>query len=192
MPSSKGSSDPTNIAQRILVIRGQRVLLDSDLAELYGVLTARLNQQVRRNRDRFPADFLFQMKIKELRDNRLQFAIGSRKHRDLRYSPLAFTEHGAIMAATVLNSPRAVAMSVYVVRAFIKLRGILASNTELAHKLEALERSVTMLDVSTRKQFEEVYAAIRALMALPAPPWRTPVLGVLLHAPTEYVKVRGP
>ena len=82
-----------------------------------------------------------------------------------RYVPLAFTEHGAIMAATVLNSPRAVEMSVLVVRAFVKLRGLLASNTELARKLEALEKSVATLDATTRRQFEEVYGAIRALMA---------------------------
>jgi hypothetical protein len=86
-----------------------------------------------------------------------------------RTAPLAFTEHGAIMAATVLNSPRAVEMSVYVVRAFIKLREVLASNTVLARKLEVLEKSVATLDARTREQFEEVYRAIRALMAPPAP-----------------------
>jgi len=86
------------------------------------------------------------------------------KHRNPRYLPLAFTEHGAIMAATVLNSPRAVEMSVYVVRAFVKLREVLASNTELARKLAVLEKSVATLDATTRRQFEEVYAAIRALM----------------------------
>lgn len=83
--------------------------------------------------------------------------------------PTAFTEHGAIMAATVLSSPRAVEMSIYVVRAFVKLREVLASNTELAGKLEALEKSVATLDVRTRRQFDEVYAAIRALMAPPVP-----------------------
>ena len=141
------------------------MLLDSDLAALYGVRTERLNQQVRRNRERFPDDFVFLMKINELHDNLLQNARGSRKHRDPRRPPLAFTEHGAIMAATVLNSPRAVEMSVYVVRAFVKLRQVLASNTELARKLEALEKSLVTLDARTRKQFEEVYRAIRALMA---------------------------
>lgn len=155
------------IAERILVIRGQRVLLDSDLAALYGVKTERLNQQVRRNRKRFPTDFMFRLRINELHYNRLQNARGSQRHRDPKHSPLAFTEHGAIMAATVLNSPRAVEMSVYVVRAFIKLRQILASNVELARKLEELEKSVAELDAGTRKQFEDVYAAIRALMAPP-------------------------
>jgi hypothetical protein len=165
MPSSIRKADPAGITQRILIIRGQRVLLDSDLAKLYGVQTERLNQQVRRNQGRFPDDFVFRLTIKEIRDNRLQFAGGSRKHRDLRFRPLAFTEHGAIMAATVLNSPRAVEMSLYVVRAFVKLREVLASNTELAGKLAALEKSVATLDAKTRRQFEEVYGAIRALMA---------------------------
>ncbi len=160
---------PADISSRILVLRGQRVLLDADLAKLYGVPTERLNQQVRRNRAKFPPDFVFRLKLRELRDNRLQIAGGSQKHRDPRYLPLAFTEHGAIMAATVLNSPRAVQMSVYVVRAFVKLREVLAANEDLARKLEALEKSVATLDAGTRKQFEEVYRAIRALMTPPAP-----------------------
>ena len=141
------------------------MLLDADLAELYGVRTERLNQQVRRNRDRFPDDFVFHLKINELHTRRLQFASTSRRFRNSRFAPLAFTEHGAIMAATILNSPRAVEMSVYVVRAFVKLRELLASNTDLARKLDALEKSVTTLDARTRKQFDEVYRAIRALMA---------------------------
>ena len=125
--------------------------------------TSRLNQQVRRNRKRFPADFVFQTTKQELANLMLQIATSS--WGGTRKLPLAFTEHGAIMAATVLNSPRAVEMSVYVVRAFVKLREILSSNTELARKLEALEKSVVTLDARTRKQFEEVYRAIRALMA---------------------------
>lgn len=165
MSSASRKFDPAGIAQRILVLRGQRVLLDVDLAELYGVRTERLNQQVRRNRDRFPDDFVFQLKINELRNRRLQFASASRRFRNPRFPPLAFTEHGAIMAANMLNSPRAVEMSVYVVRAFVKLRELLASNTDLARKLEALEKSVATLDARTRQQFEEVYRAIRALMA---------------------------
>jgi hypothetical protein len=165
MPPSTRADDPVGIGQRILVLRGQRVLLDADLAELYGVSTSRLNQQVRRNHKRFPADFVFQMTNQELASLMLQFATSS--WGGTRKPPVAFTEHGAIMAATVLNSPRAVEMSVYVVRTFVKLREVLASNTELARKLEALEKSVATLDVRTRRQFEEVYAAIRALMAPP-------------------------
>jgi hypothetical protein len=157
------------ITTRIVTIRGQRVLLDIDLAELYGVTAKRLNEQVRRNRNRFPDDFVIVFPIKMFRVLRSQFATlekGRGRHR--KHAALAFTEHGAIMAATVLNSPRAVEMSVYVVRAFVKLREVLASNTELARKLEALEKSVATQDAKTRRQFEEVYAAIRALMAPPA------------------------
>jgi len=164
MPSPTRADDPVEIAQRILVLRGQRVLLDVDLAALYGVTVKRLNQQVRRNQARFPADFAFHLEINELQHTRMQFATASQRSRNLRFPPFAFTEHGAIMAATVLNSPRAVAMSVYVVRAFVKLREVLASNTELARKLAALEKSVATLDAKTRRQFEAVYAAIRSLM----------------------------
>jgi hypothetical protein len=170
MPSPTHANDPVGIAQRILVLRGQRVLLDSDLAALYGVSPKRLNEQVKRNRARFPEDFVFNFEINELRSLRSQIATlerGRGRHR--KYVPTAFTEHGAIMAATVLNSPRAVEMSVYVVRAFVKLRQVLASNTELARKLEALEKSVATLDARTRRQFEEVYTAIRALMVPPVP-----------------------
>jgi hypothetical protein len=166
MPSPLRTNEPTRIVQRILVLRGHRVLLDADLAKLYGVSTSRLNQQVRRNRKRFPADFIFQMTNQELANLMLQSATSS--WGGTRKPPVAFTEHGAIMAATVLNSPRAVEMSVYVVRAFVELRQVLASNTELASKLETLEKSVSKLDARTRRQFEEVYEAIRALMAPPA------------------------
>jgi hypothetical protein len=154
------------IAERILILRGQRVLLDVDLAALYGVAPKRLNEQVKRNLTKFPEDFAFQVEINELRLLRSQIATLDRgRGRHSKYAPMAFTEHGAIMAATVLNSPRAVEMSVYVVRAFVKMREVLASNAELARKLKALEKSVATLDARTRRQFEEVYGAIRALMA---------------------------
>ncbi len=166
MPSPTRANDPVGIAQRILVLRGQRVLLISDLATLYGVTAKRLSEQVRRNHDRFPADFAFSVEINDIRNLMPQFAASSWGGR--RGQTLAFTEHGAIMAATVLNSPQAVEMSVYVVRAFVKLREVLASNTELARKLMALEKSVATLDARTRRQFEEVYSTIRALMAPPA------------------------
>ena len=142
MPSTIRKAEPAGIAQRIFVLRGQRVLLDSDLAELYGVRTERLNQQVRRNRDRFPGDFVFQLRISELRNSCLQIASSSRKYRGPKRPPLAFTEHGAIMAANVLNSRRAVQMSVFVVRAFIKMRSILTDTRDLARKLAALEEEL--------------------------------------------------
>src|SRR5215470_12359461 len=114
------------ITDSILAFRGHKVLLDAELAELYGVPTKRLNEQVKRNAGRFPEDFLFRLRHTEVEAlNRSHFATGSQKHRDPRFPPYAFTEHGAIMAAMILNSPRAIDMSVYVVRAFVKLRGIL-------------------------------------------------------------------
>lgn len=163
---------------RILVLRGEKVLLDADLAALYGVSTGRFNEQVKRNRGRFPADFVFQLTDHELRALRSQFAISNdgigRGGR--RYLPLAFTEHGAIMAATILNAPRAVEVSVYVVRAFVRLREVLATHKDFAKKLEQLERKTEALSiehdqlaVNTRAQFREVIEALRALMRPPEP-----------------------
>jgi len=166
MPSSTRADIQLEIAQRILVLRGQRVMLDADLARLYGVSTSRLNEQVRRNLDRFPADFAFRLTKHELAILMSHFAASSWGGR--RKPPLVFTEHGAIMAATVLSSARAAEMAIFVVRAFVKLRQVLESNSALARKLAALERSVATLDVRTRRQFEEVYGAIRALMTPPA------------------------
>lgn len=124
-------------------MRGQKVLLDSELAALYGVITKALNQAVKRNANRFPEDFMFRLtRAETLTVNRSQFVTGSthsQKHRDPRFPPYAFTEHGAIMAATVLNSPRAIEMSVFVVRAFVRVRAFLASNRELARRLAELE-----------------------------------------------------
>lgn len=168
MPSSTLESGARDIARRIVVIRGQRVLLDTDLASLYGVTVRRLNEQFRRNRKRFPEGFIFHLTFNELRTNWSQIATSSKKYRGPARLPLAFTEHGAIMAATILSSARAVEMTVYVVRAFVKLRELVASNADLARKLEVLEKSVATLDAKTRQQFEEVYLAIRALMAPPA------------------------
>jgi len=125
-----------HIARSILVLRGQKVLLDAELAALYGVTTRRLNEQVRRNRRRFPEDFLFELTTEEFANLKSHFATSSWGGR--RKLPLAFTEHGAIQAATILNSPHAVEMSVYVVRAFVKLRELLASNKDLARKLTPL------------------------------------------------------
>ena len=163
------------ITTQILIIRGRRVLLDADLASLYDVATKALNQAVRRNRRRFPEDFVFRLTPEEVTSlNRSQIVTGSQKHRDPRFPPYAFTEHGAIMAATVLSSSRAVDMSLYVVRAFLKLREVLASNKDLARKLVALERSLVTLDAETQRQFREVYTAIRALTA-PAAVKRRPI-----------------
>ncbi|MCR2831739.1 ORF6N domain-containing protein [Acidithiobacillus ferrooxidans] len=134
------------LAQRIYRIRGQRVMLDADLAELYGVTTKRLNEQVKRNPDRFPLDFMFQLDDEEHAALRSQIATSNTGRGGRRYLPYAFTEHGAIMAATVLNSAKAIEMSVFVVRAFVQLREMLATHQELAEKLDALERTVSTHD----------------------------------------------
>lgn len=155
------------IERRILVIRGHRVMLDADLAALYGVETRTLNQAVKRNSDRFPSDFMFQVNNQEVADLRSQIVISSSAggHGGRRTAPFAFTEHGAIMAASVLNSKQAVDVSIYVVRAFVKLREMLAGNKELAAKFAELEHKVEKHDETIRS----LVAAIRQLMQPPEP-----------------------
>jgi phage regulator Rha-like protein len=156
-PPNKLSAD--QLGQLIYEIRGQRVMLDSDLAAIYGVETKALNRAVKRNRDRFPKDFMFQIPSNEWKNLKYQIGtssparrpqalryqfgtlkIGRGQHR--KYLPYAFTEHGAIMAANVLNSARAVQMSVFVVRAFLKMRALLGDKRELAQKLSSLEKEL--------------------------------------------------
>jgi len=162
---------PTDrIAQSILILRGHRVILDSELAALYGVSTKRFNEQVRRNRGRFPADFMFQLTLEELAVLRSQIATlkgGRGQHR--KYLPYAFTEHGAIMAATVLNSPRAVEMSAYVVRAFVHLRDLLSSNRELARRFAELEAPLDKKLTQHDQAIAAILSAIRQLMNPPQP-----------------------
>jgi hypothetical protein len=132
-------------------------LLDSDLAALYGVTTKRLNEQVRRNAARFPPDFLLELTNQDLTALRSQIATLKKSRGSHRkYPPIAFTEHGAIMAATVLNSPRAVQMTTYVVRAFVHFRRTVAEHSKLSIELDALKRKVTVLDADTRRQFDQV------------------------------------
>jgi len=145
------------------------VILDSDLARIYGVTTARLNQQINRNIERFPQDFLFKLSRDEFDGLMLQNATSKRGRGGRRKLPYVFTEHGAVMAANVLNSERAVAMSVYVVRAFVKLREVLASTEDLAKKLDDLERNLTgRLDIH-EKAIIELFAQIRKLLKPPPP-----------------------
>jgi len=152
------------IERIILFIRGEKVILDSDLAALYGVETRRLNEQIRRNNSRFPKDFMFQLSHEEFEILKSQFATSRSGWGGRRKLPLAFTEHGAIMAASVLNTPRAVEMSVYVVRAFVRLRSILAAHKELAAKVAELETRLGTHD----KQIIAIVEAIKQLMAPPA------------------------
>ena len=158
------------IASRIVVLRGQRVMLDADLAALYGVTTKRLNEQVRRNLERFPSDFMFQLTNQEVAILRSQFATlkaGRGQHR--KYLPYAFTEHGAIMAAMVLNSPRATEVSVYVVRAFVGLRDTLVAHKELAKRLDELESRLERKVTTHDQAIAGILDAIRQLMVPPEP-----------------------
>lgn len=156
-----------NIETKILLIRGQKVMLDADLAELYGVETKRLNEQMRRNIERFPVDFMFRLSAEEKAE-----VVANCDHlAKLKYSatlPYAFTEHGALMLGNVLKSDRAVEVSLMVVRAFVQLRQILASNAELSRKLVALEKNYDI-------KFRAVFEAIRELMTPSDPKKKRPI-----------------
>ncbi len=155
-----------DVDQRILVVRGRRVMLDADLAALYGVRLKRLNEQVRRNRERFPDDFMLQLSFEEVRELRSRSQIATLKQgQNVKYAPYAFTEHGAVMLASVLNSPAAIDASIQVVRAFVRLRAMAAVHEDLAQKLNVLERKYD-------KQFRVVFEAIRALMTPEPKPLR--------------------
>ena len=164
MPKTKALTIP--VESRILVLRQQKVILDSDLAELYGVPVRQLNQAVKRNLERFPADFMFQLTAKEDEILRSQIVTSSSGYGGRRYPPYAFTEHGAIMAATVLNSPKAVEMSVFVVRAFVRLREMLGNNRQLASKINELEQRLETHDSA----IQELIDAIKEMMTPPDGP----------------------
>ena len=181
----------------IFTVRGKRVMLDADLAAIYGVQTRRLNEQVRRNAERFPGDFVFQLTQQEAKklksqiatstslDIRSQFATASK--RNIRFLPYAFTEHGAIMAANVLNSPEAVQMSVFVVRAFIKMREALISRSELERRLLRIENVLLAHDESIR----ELYDQIRPLLLPPPDQPRKKIGFEAKEAAAPYGKGKG-
>ncbi len=149
------------IEKKILLIRGEKVMLDADLAELYQVETFNLNKAVKRNIDRFPQDFMFQLTKQEADSLRFQIGMSKTEGRGgRRYLPYVFTEHGVAMLSTVLNSERAVKVNIEIMRAFVRLRQMLASNAELARKLDALEKKYDA-------QFKVVFDAIRQLMTPP-------------------------
>lgn len=169
------------IERRIVLVRGQKVMIDADLADLYGVPTKRLNEQVKRNSERFPADFMFQLTPAEKAE-----VVANCDHlAKLKFSkslPFAFTEHGAIQAANVLASPQAIDMGVYVVRAFVHLREMIVTNKELVLRLDELERQTEVLAQrhdafarTTRTQLQQVFDAIRELMGPPAAPPKRPI-----------------
>jgi len=164
MKSASLAIPTERIEKTIFLIRGERVMLDADLAELYGVTTAALNQAVRRNRNRFPEDFMIQLKRAEVEDlNRSQIVTGSQKHRDPRFPPYAFTEQGVAMLSSVLRSQRAVEVNIEIMRAFVRLRTLVAAHKELTAKLTELERRVATHDGHIRAIFD----AIRQLMMPP-------------------------
>ena len=168
-PMSESSLSTDNILPLIHTIRGQRVILASDLAELYGVPTFRLNEQVKRNSTRFPSDFVFQLTATEwdeVKALRSQFAT-LKKGQHQKYRPYAFTEHGAIMAANVLNSPQAVAMSVYIVRAFVQQREVLAANEAILKRLAEIDKTLLQHNAALRDIYHK-------LMPLLQPPPETP------------------
>jgi hypothetical protein len=155
------------IQQSIYVIRGQRVIPDRDLAALYEIQTKALKQAVRRNRERFPDDFMFVLDKAELQFWRSQFVTSKEDSRGLRYAPMAFTEHGVAMLSSVLKSTRAMQVNIAIMRAFVRLRQILASNVELARKVDELERKYD-------HRFKIVFDAIRQLMS-PIPAKAKPI-----------------
>jgi ORF6N domain len=166
------------IESRIIVVRGHKVLIDADLATLYDVPTKALNQAIKRNADRFPGDFMFQLTAAE----KAEVVTNCDHLQKLKFSkalPYAFTEYGAIQAANVLNSPRAVEMGLYVVRAFVRLKEAATSHTELAKRLTDLEEKTEALAINhdvfsrnTKAQLKQVFDALRELMIPPDPPKR--------------------
>ena len=173
---------PEAIALRIATVRGQRVIVDADLAALYGVETKRFNEAVKRNLAKFPADFMFTLSAEEFGALRSQFATSNNQapgRGGRRYAPRVFTEHGALMAATILSSPLAVEISIYVVRAFVRLRELATTHGELSKRLDELEEKTEALAMShdtfsrnTRNQLKQVFDALRELMTPPDPPKR--------------------
>lgn len=153
------------VGSKILIVRNQKVILDTDLAELYGVSVKRLNEQIKRNPKRFPPDFLFTITRAEYDNLKSQNATSNSGHGGRRYLPHAFTEHGAIMAASVLNSKHAIEMSIFVVRAFVQMRQAIARNQHIVSKLAELEARLDSHD----GEIQELMEAIRELIApLPA------------------------
>lgn len=172
---------PALLDSLILTVRGQKVLLDADLAAIYGVATKVLNQAIKRNAERFPEDFAFQLKTSEWESLRSQ-SVTSKGRGGRTYLPYAFTEHGAIMAATVVNSPEAVKMSLFVVRAFVKMREHLASNTEILKRLAEIDK--TLLDHD--KALHSLWRQIQPLLTPPPDPPRKEIGFHVREQPPRY------
>ena len=173
MPNRTNIIPATSIEKKIMLIRGQKVMLDSDLAALYGVETKALNRAVKRNRARFPEDFLFQLDLSEVEVLlRSRFQIGTLKRgQNIKYLPYAFTELGVAMLSSVLHSQRAIKVNVTIMRVFVRLRSMLAGHTALARKLAELEHHIQHHD----QQIQSIFQAIRELMMPPSDPPRKPI-----------------
>jgi hypothetical protein len=186
----RNQSDPISvqdISRLIYSLRGQRVIVDSDLARVYQVPTKVLNQAVKRNRSKFPEDFMFELdpneavELQRLRSQFVTLETGRGRHR--KYLPYAFTEHGALMAATVLNSPRAVAMSIYIIRAFVKIREDFAANAAILKRLAEIDKILLLHDAALR----DIYQRLKPLLAPPPEPVK-PEIG--FHVKEEAVGYR--
>lgn len=183
---------PPEVGWLIVEVRGQKAILDFDLAFIYGVPTKRLNEQVKRNARRFPADFVFRLTVEETaecRRSRSQIAT-LKRGQNIKYLPYAFTEHGAIMAANILNSSRAVDMSVFVVRAFLKMRAALTDTRQLARKLAALESELkSRLDIH-EAAIVDVLQRIMKILDSPPPPPESPPPEIGFHVKEDAVPYR--
>jgi hypothetical protein len=169
------------ILRNIMIIRGEKVILDSDLAELYGVETRRLNEQVRRNINKFPRDFMFQLTKEEFENLKSQIATSSSGWGGRRKPPLVFTEHGALQAANVLNSEQANKMSIFIVRAFVRLREMALTNEQLSRKVDQLEKRVSDHD----EILIEMVREIRKLIDTPKPKGKRKPIGFIISNKTE-------
>jgi hypothetical protein len=171
------------IESKILILRGQKVMLDRDLAELYGVPTKNLKRAVQRNESRFPGDFAFMLDREEFANWRRQFGTSNSVKMGLRYAPMAFTEQGVAMLSSVLNSERAVQVNITIIRTFVRLRQLLASHEDLARKLAELEKKYD-------EQFRVVFDALHELMMPPAPPKKE--IGFHVKEQRATYRIRSP
>jgi len=184
-PTARRLAPAQLIERRIYLIRGQRIMLDSDLAELYQVPTKALNQAVRRNAPRFPPDFMFQLAEEEATALRSQFVtLETGRGRHSKYAPLVFTELGVAMLSSVLNSERAVQMNILIMRAFVKLRELLATNKDLARKLEHIEASQKQHARAIQQQAAILISVVQGVRKLKAPP-TTHAIGFVTRSPKK-------
>jgi hypothetical protein len=182
VPVAPIAAPPVHIESRILQCRGQKVMLDADLANLYGVQTKVLVQAVKRNQSRFPEDFMFQLDADEWEALRSQIVTSNPARGGRRYAPYVFTEQGVAMLSSVLGSPQAIAVNIEIMRAFVRLREVIISNKELALRLDELENNAELMSLkqetfehNARVQFKQVFDALRELMAAPEPPKKRPI-----------------